>query len=85
MAKFFIGLVTGVVLVFLSFILVFFALLRFREGIGTYLEVLSAESQLLAQESLDVDLRARKLDLSIGLVRALGGGFEPAAQVTSAR
>jgi protease IV len=31
MAKFFIGLVTGVVLVFLTFVLVFFALLRFRE------------------------------------------------------
>ncbi|MBZ5620245.1 MAG: signal peptide peptidase SppA [Acidobacteriia bacterium] len=31
MAKFFIGLVTGVVLVFLSFILLFAALLRFRE------------------------------------------------------
>src|ERR1043166_8175672 len=31
MAKFFIGLVTGVLLVFLSFILLFFALLRFRE------------------------------------------------------
>lgn len=52
------------------------ALLRFREGIGTYLEVLTAEAQLLAQESLDVDLRARELDLSINLTRALGGGFE---------
>ena len=31
MAKFFIGLVTGVVLVFLTFVLLFFALLRFRE------------------------------------------------------
>jgi protease-4 len=31
MAKFFIGLVTGVVLVFLSFILLFFAALRYRE------------------------------------------------------
>ena len=31
MAKFFIGLVTGVVLVFLSFILLFFAALRLRE------------------------------------------------------
>jgi protease-4 len=31
MAKFFIGLVTGVAIVFLSFILLFFALLRFRE------------------------------------------------------
>ncbi len=32
MAKFFIGLVTGVVVVFLTFILLFFALLRFRES-----------------------------------------------------
>src|SRR4051812_31175897 len=31
MAKFFIGLVTGAALVFLTFILLFFALLRFRE------------------------------------------------------
>src|SRR5579872_4409071 len=31
MAKFFIGLVTGVVVVFLTFVLLFFALLRFRE------------------------------------------------------
>src|SRR5262245_40151721 len=31
MSKFFIGLVTGVALVFLTIILVFFALLRFRE------------------------------------------------------
>ena len=31
MAKFFIGLVTGVVLVFLSILLLFFAALRFRE------------------------------------------------------
>jgi NodT family efflux transporter outer membrane factor (OMF) lipoprotein len=52
------------------------ALLRFREGVGNYLEVLTAESQLLAQQSLDADLRARRLSLTIRLVRALGGGFE---------
>jgi NodT family efflux transporter outer membrane factor (OMF) lipoprotein len=52
------------------------ALLRFREGIGNYLEVLTAESQLLVQQSLDADLRARRLNLSINLARALGGGFE---------
>ena len=55
------------------------ALLRYREGVGNYLEVLSAESQLLAQESLDVDLRARELTLSINLARALGGGFDGAS------
>jgi outer membrane protein TolC len=52
------------------------ALARFREGVGNYLEVLAAESQLLAQQSLDADLRARELNLSINLARALGGGFE---------
>ncbi|MBS0335528.1 MAG: efflux transporter outer membrane subunit [Proteobacteria bacterium] len=52
------------------------ALLRFREGIGNYLEVITAETQLLAQQSLDVDLRARELGTSINLVRALGGGLE---------
>ena len=52
------------------------ALLRYREGLGNYLQVLSAESPLLDQRSLDADLRARELSVSIGLVRALGGGFE---------
>ena len=52
------------------------AVLRYREGVGNYLQVLSAEAPLLTQESLEADLRARALDLSINLVRALGGGFE---------
>lgn len=52
------------------------AVLRFREGMGNYLEVLTAETQLLAQQSLDVDLRARALNVSINLNRALGGGYE---------
>jgi len=51
------------------------ALLRYREGLGNYLQVLSAESPLLVQESLDADLQARGLSLSINLVRALGGGY----------
>jgi NodT family efflux transporter outer membrane factor (OMF) lipoprotein len=53
------------------------ALLRYREGLGNYLQVLSAEQPLLAQRSLDADLHARALELSINLVRALGGGYEP--------
>lgn len=55
------------------------ALLRFREGVGTYLEVLTAESQLLAQRGLDADLLARRLGVSVKLARALGGGFDGAA------
>lgn len=51
------------------------AVLRYREGVGNYLQVLSAEAPLLVQEGLEVDLRSRALDVSINLVRALGGGF----------
>ena len=53
------------------------ALVRFREGLGNYLQVLSAEQPLLQQRSLDADLAARKLEVEIGLIRALGGGFGP--------
>ncbi|MBV8852371.1 MAG: efflux transporter outer membrane subunit [Sinobacteraceae bacterium] len=52
------------------------ATLRYREGVGNYLQVLSTESQLLTQRSLDADLKARALDLSINLAQALGGGFD---------
>jgi NodT family efflux transporter outer membrane factor (OMF) lipoprotein len=55
------------------------ALLRYREGIGNYLQVLTTESQWLSQQSLDAELQARRLALSIDLVRALGGGFDPAS------
>jgi NodT family efflux transporter outer membrane factor (OMF) lipoprotein len=53
------------------------SVLRYREGVGNYLQVLSAESQLLAQRALDAQLQARALDLSVDLVQALGGGFVP--------
>jgi NodT family efflux transporter outer membrane factor (OMF) lipoprotein len=55
------------------------ALLRYREGLGNYLDVLSVETPLLEQQSLEADLRARELSISIALVRALGGGFDAAA------
>jgi outer membrane protein TolC len=53
------------------------SVLRYREGVGNYLQVLSAESQLLNQRSLEAQLQARGLDLSVDLVQALGGGFTP--------
>ncbi|MEO8741052.1 MAG: efflux transporter outer membrane subunit [Casimicrobiaceae bacterium] len=55
------------------------ALLRYREGLGNFLQVLSVESPLLEQQSLDAELRARELAIAINLVRALGGGFDPDA------
>jgi NodT family efflux transporter outer membrane factor (OMF) lipoprotein len=55
------------------------AVLRYREGLGNYLQVLSAETPLLVQQSLDAELRARELAIAIDLARALGGGFDPAS------
>ena len=48
---------------------------RYRAGLATYLSVLSAETNVLAQRRLTVDLRARVLDSQMLLVRALGGGY----------
>jgi NodT family efflux transporter outer membrane factor (OMF) lipoprotein len=48
---------------------------RYRAGLSTYLTVLTAETNVLAQRRLGVDLRARALDVQMQLVRALGGGY----------
>lgn len=52
------------------------ALLRYRGELSSYLTVLGVESQVLAQQRLAADLRGRRLTVSIGLTRALGGGFQ---------
>jgi outer membrane protein TolC len=50
------------------------ALQRYRAGLGTFLNVLTAETGVLAQRRLGVDLAARVLDARVALYRALGGG-----------
>ena len=55
------------------------AVLRYREGVGNYLQVLSTEDQLLTQQRLARG-SARTQPRSVGRSdRALGGGFEAAA------
>ena len=49
---------------------------RYRAGLGNYLNVLSAETAVLSQRRLGVDLAARVLDARVALYRALGGGYE---------
>ncbi|MCC7325191.1 MAG: efflux transporter outer membrane subunit [Burkholderiales bacterium] len=56
------------------------AVQRFRAGLGTYLTVLSAETSVLIQRRLGVDLKARELDSQVALARALGGGYDAFAQ-----
>src|SRR5437868_7586927 len=51
------------------------AVQRYKAGLGTYLNVLSAESSVLSQRRLAVDLAARALDTQVALIRALGGGY----------
>jgi NodT family efflux transporter outer membrane factor (OMF) lipoprotein len=55
------------------------AVQRYRAGLGTYLNVLTAETNVLTQRRNAVDLAARSLDTQVALMRALGGGYQPAA------
>jgi len=48
---------------------------RYKAGLGTYLVVLNAESNVLQQRRSAADLRARALDVQVSLARALGGGY----------
>lgn len=59
------------------------ALLRYRAGLTPYLSVLTVETQLLAQRRAVADINAKRQDLQISLVRALGGGFRNAAPATA--
>jgi NodT family efflux transporter outer membrane factor (OMF) lipoprotein len=51
------------------------ARLRYRGGLSTYLDVLSAEQAVVVARRRDADLSARSFTLDVALVRALGGGF----------
>ena len=50
---------------------------RYAAGLGNYLQVLTAESTVLAQRRQQVDLAARALDVQALLAHALGGGVTP--------
>jgi outer membrane protein TolC len=52
------------------------AVTRYKAGIGSLLQVISVETQVLDQRALRTDLQSRELALSINLIRALGGGFD---------
>ena len=54
------------------------ARLRYRGGLSTYLDVLSAEQAVIVARRRDTDLSARAFALDVALVRALGGGFASA-------
>ncbi|NML85861.1 MAG: efflux transporter outer membrane subunit [Polaromonas sp.] len=53
------------------------AVQRYKAGLGNYLNVLTAETNVLTQRRLAVDLAGRALDTQVALMRALGGGYIP--------
>ena len=56
------------------------SLQRYKAGLGTYLNVLAAETAVLNQRRLGVDLAARALDTQVALIRAFGGGYPRAVR-----
>ncbi|HEX3744994.1 MAG TPA: efflux transporter outer membrane subunit [Bryobacteraceae bacterium] len=49
---------------------------RYTGGLVTYLEVVTAQGTALANERLAVDILRRRMDASVLLIKALGGGWD---------
>lgn len=49
---------------------------RYKRGITTYLEVLTAQSIALSNERTAADLMTRRMTASVQLIKALGGGWD---------
>ena len=51
------------------------AMNRYQGGMVTYLDVISTQSTLLQNERIAVSIERRRMEASVALVRALGGGW----------
>jgi NodT family efflux transporter outer membrane factor (OMF) lipoprotein len=49
---------------------------RYKGGIVTYLEVITAQSIALTNERTEVDILRRRMDATVELIKALGGGWD---------
>jgi NodT family efflux transporter outer membrane factor (OMF) lipoprotein len=49
---------------------------RYKGGVDTYLQVITAETIELANERNAIDIQRRRMDASVLLVKALGGGWD---------
>ncbi len=56
------------------------AVQRYQAGIGSYLEALVVRQQLLVANRGMAALQAQQVDLSVQLIQALGGGYQPQAE-----
>jgi NodT family efflux transporter outer membrane factor (OMF) lipoprotein len=48
---------------------------RYKGGVDTYLQVVTAQTASLANERNDVDILRRRMDASVLLIKAVGGGW----------
>ena len=55
---------------------------RYGQGLGNALIVLNAETQMLSERRLEVDLQYRALDVQAQLMKALGGGWTAGVAAT---
>jgi hypothetical protein len=55
------------------------AINRYKGGITTYLEVITAQSAALTAERTALDLSTRRMNASVLLIKALGGGWGAAS------
>jgi NodT family efflux transporter outer membrane factor (OMF) lipoprotein len=49
---------------------------RYQGGVDNYLQVITAQTVLLTNQRNDIDLQRRRMDASVLLVKAVGGGWD---------
>jgi outer membrane protein TolC len=52
---------------------------RYRGGVDNYLQVITVQTVALANQRAEIDILRRRIDGSVLLVKALGGGWDVAA------
>lgn len=58
------------------------AMNRYREGVASYLEVVTAQASAQQVQLDELNLRKRRLQASVNLIRALGGGWDAPSLAT---
>jgi multidrug efflux system outer membrane protein len=56
---------------------------RYRAGATSYLQVVDAQRTLLVVQRLDAQIRGGRAVATVALIRALGGGWDPGADVSA--
>ena len=49
---------------------------RYKGGLITFLDVITAQTIALTNERTEMDLLRRRMDASVQLIRAVGGGWD---------